>query len=36
MQIDPPGSTTSDTPTDEQLEETIEERYKRIIAQVKL
>jgi hypothetical protein len=32
MQIDPPGSTTSDTPADEQLEETVEERYKRIVA----
>jgi hypothetical protein len=36
MQINPPGSTTSDTPADEQLEEIVEERYKRIIAQVKL
>jgi hypothetical protein len=32
IQIDPPGSTTSNTPTDKQLEETIKERYKRIIA----
>jgi hypothetical protein len=31
MQIDPPSSTTLDTPVDEQLEEIIEERYKRII-----
>jgi hypothetical protein len=36
MQMDPPGSTTSDTPADEQLEETVEERYERIVAQVKL
>jgi hypothetical protein len=36
MQIDPPSSTTSDTPIDKQLEETMKERYKRIVAQVKL
>jgi hypothetical protein len=34
--MNPPGSTTLDTPMDEQLEEIIEERYKRIIVQVKL
>jgi hypothetical protein len=39
MEVDPPqdpGSVTSETPMEDQLEETVEQHYERIVAQVKL
>jgi hypothetical protein len=39
MEVDPPqdpGSAALDNNADDQLEETVKQRYKRIVAQVKL